>query len=90
MDRTLRYGRRDLGSTPRRSTTLGSKAMLIKDFDGNELALLGKRVWNIRKTHQGTIDSINMEDRYPTAHIKWDHDAPDSCYFICNLKNELV
>ena len=89
MDRTLRYGRRDLGSIPRRSTTFG-RTMLIKDFDGNESDLIGKRVWNISKTHQGIVESINMNDRYPTALIKWDHGAPNSCYFICNLKNELV
>lgn len=64
--------------------------MIIKDYDGNELSLVGKRVWNIKKTYQGVVVSVDMEDRYPTALIEWDHGAPNSCYFICNLKNELV
>lgn len=62
----------------------------IKDFVGNEEALLNKRVVSMKEEKNlGTITAVDMADRYPSCTINWDN-GNVSNFFIENLNNQVL
>jgi len=63
--------------------------MLIKDHP-EDTTILTKRVWNKKKTQQGTVVCFDEADRYPSIDIHWDDGKrSERCFMMC-LEIELV
>lgn len=63
--------------------------MKVKEHLEDE-SIFGKRVWNAKKTNQGTIVEFCPTDRYPSISIDWDNGNKSYRQFIMCLEIEFV
>lgn len=63
--------------------------MLVKEHP-EDISVLTKRVWNKKKTQQGTIVCFDEADRYPSIDIHWDDGNRSVRCFMMVLEIEFV
>lgn len=63
--------------------------MLVKEHPEDE-TILTKRVWNKKKTQQGSVVLFDPTDRYPSIDIQWDDGKFSERCFMMGLEIEFV